>query len=53
VERLEMVDAIGNTHIVFDWQDIHQRFLMMDDLINGSNDHKKIAEAFPLKLELV
>lgn len=53
VERLEMVDAIGNTDIIFDMQDVHQCFLLMDDLINGSHNCKKFAEAFPEKLEMV
>ncbi len=53
VERLEMVDAIGNTDIMFDMQDIHQCFLMMDDLINGSHNCKEFAETFPQKLEMV
>ena len=47
VERLEMVDAIGNTDIIFDMQDIHQCFLLMDDLVNGSHNCKKFAEIFP------
>ena len=53
VERLEMVDAIGNTDIIFDMQDIHQCFLLMDDLVNGSHNCKKFAEVFPEKLEMV
>lgn len=53
VERLEMVDAIGNTNIMFDMQDIHQCFLIMDDLINGSRNCKKFAEEFPHKFETV
>ncbi len=53
VERLELVDVIGNTDVIFDMQDIHQCFLLMDDLINGSHNCKKIAEVFPEKLEIV
>lgn len=53
VERLKMVDAIGNTDIIFDMQDIHQCFLLMDDLVNGSHNCKKFAEVFPEKLEMV
>lgn len=53
VERLELVDLIGNTDVIFDMQDTHQCFLLLDDLINGSHNCKKFAEVFPEKLEIV
>lgn len=52
-EREEMVDAIGKQEVDFDFYAVHQCFLLMDDLLNGSKDHVKFSNNFPELFEMI
>ena len=53
VERIETVDAIGNPNVVYDFQDIHVCYQLLEDIINENCDYVEFASKFPQKLELV
>ena len=53
IERMEMVDLIGDTNVMFEFKDIKECFDMIEGLMNGDYDYKEFAMQFPKKLELV
>lgn len=53
IERIEMVDVIGNPNIMFEFIDLDYCYQMLNDLISGSCDCNTFAEAFPQKVNLI
>jgi len=53
IERMEMVDLIGNTNVMFEFKDIKKCFDIIEGLMNGDYDYKEFAMQFPKQLELV
>lgn len=53
VERMEMVDAIGNPNILFEYKDIYDCYNMLDNLVNGNYEAKDFVVNFPKQLELI
>lgn len=53
VERMEMVDLIGNTNVVFEFKDIKECFDMVERLIKDNYDYREFAMHFLKKYELV
>jgi hypothetical protein len=51
--REKEVDAIGKPSVDFDFYVVHQCFLLMDDLLNGSKDYMKFVNNFPNLFEMI
>lgn len=52
-DRMEMVDAIGNPNIIFEYKDIRDCYQMLGDLVHGNYECKDFATSFPQQLELI
>lgn len=53
IERMEMVDLIGNTDVMFEYPDIKKCFDMIKGFMNGECNHKEFAILFPRQFQLV
>lgn len=53
VERMEMVDAIGNPNVLFEYKVIYNCYNMLNDLVNDNYECKDFAVNFPEQLELI
>lgn len=53
IERMEMVDLIGNANVMFEFMDIKECFDMIERLIKGDYAYKEFASQFLEKYKLV
>jgi len=53
IERMEMVNLIGDTNVIFEFKDIKECFDMIEGLMNDDYDYKDFALHFPKQLALV
>ena len=52
-ERMHLVDLIGCTEVLFDYDEIKKCIQMLESLISGSCEFKEFASSFPRQLETV
>ena len=53
VSRMEQVDVIGSHTVDFEYMDVHNCFLMLDNFVNGNNDCTTFAQNFPQMFALI
>lgn len=52
-DRIELVSAIGDINVQFDYMDIHDCIHMLDNMLNENGDYLVFAKHFPEKLEQI
>jgi hypothetical protein len=53
IERMELVDLIGNTNVLFEYNDVEECFDIIEIFINGEYTPKEFANKFLEKYDLV
>lgn len=53
IDRLKMIELIGNSNVLWDYNDTKECFELVEQLISGNVDCKVFAREFPQKLVLV